>query len=103
MLASRNQPFQYIIYRFPWGQVDFTNGQNIIAIISGDPNLKNELTFFDNKGNDTNLYAVTASDCFNYQKPNVVVEKPTKPPVTQTTKKKKTPWWKGFWRRVFGK
>ena len=104
LLASRNQPFQYIIYRFPWGQVDFTNGQNIIAIIPGDPNLKNELTFFDNKGNDTNLYAVTASDCFNYQKPNEVVVKPTKPPITTTTtKKKKTPWWKGFWRRVFGK
>lgn len=106
ILASRNQPFQYIIYRFPWGQVDFTNGQNIIAIIQGEPNLKNELTFFDLKGNDTNLYAVTASDCFTYEKPKEVVVKPIpKPPVSPVTThtKKRVPWWKGFWRRVFGK
>ena len=110
MLATSNHPFQYIIYRFPWGQVDFTNGQNIIAIIPGDPNLRNELTFFDNQGNDTSLYAVIASDCFNYEIPkegvNHTNKKPTKPTTTKpttTTKKKRVPWWKSFWRRVFGK
>lgn len=104
-MTQRRHPFQYIIYRFPWGQVDFTNGRNIIAIIPHDPKLANELTFYDNQGNNTNLYAITVSDCSSVETPaqDVVTlnKKPSLPVITKPTKR--VPWWKSFWRRAFGK
>ncbi len=102
MLTAQARPFQYIVYRFPWGQVDFTNGHNIIAILPSYPNMRNELIFMDVKGNATNLYAVTAADCINYEKPTDGIGQ-TSSTSTPITKKKKVRWWKSFWRRVFGK
>jgi hypothetical protein len=105
-MTTRRRPFQYIVYRFPWGKVDFTNGKNIIAIIPHKPNLANELTFYDNQGNETNLYAITVSDCTSTETPadDVVTLNKAKPPIPKiTSPTKHVPWWKSFWKRAFGK
>jgi hypothetical protein len=108
-MTTKRHPFQYLVYRFPWGQVDFTNARNIIAIIPHDPKMPNELTFYDNKGEQTSLYAITVSDCnsvetpaddlatLNKQKQQQQSQKPVQ------SKTKRVPWWKSFWRRAFGK
>ncbi|MBL7815902.1 MAG: family 10 glycosylhydrolase [Saprospiraceae bacterium] len=106
LMTTRRHPFQYIVYRFPWGQVDFTNGRNIIAIIPHDAKMPNELTFYDAHGNTTNLYAITVSDCNSHETPAAdVVTLNTKPlPIPKIeTGRKKVKWWKSFWRRAFGK
>ena len=62
--VKKNLPFQYLIYRFNWGKVDFSDSRNILAIIPEDVK---ELTFYDKnaKPDDTYLYAVTVTDCKN--------------------------------------
>ena len=105
-MTKRRHPFQYVVYRFPWGQVDFTNGKNIIAIIQHKPNLANELTFYDNKGDETSLYAITVTDCTSTETPadDVVTLNKSKPPIPKVTAPKKhIPWYKSFWKRAFGK
>jgi hypothetical protein len=71
--------------------------------------MPNELTFYDNKGEQTSLYAITVSDCnsvetpaddlatLNKQKQQQQSQKPVQ------SKTKRVPWWKSFWRRAFGK
>ena len=107
VMVQRRIPFQYVVYRFPWGQVDFKNGRNIIAIVQHDLNLKNELTFYDNVGEQTNLYAIIASDCNINEKPVAVIANTNHskvPPILNVKKThKRVKWWKSFWRRVFGK
>ena len=109
MMERRKKPFQYLIYRFENGRVDFTNGRNIIAIIPHAPNLANELTYFDNKGNETNLYSITVSDCSSHESGNGEVvslnKQKTQPPLTPTVQQpaKRVSWWKSFWRRAFGR
>lgn len=109
LLTKRRIPFQYIIYRFKMGQVDFTNGRNIIALIPHDPKLLNELTFYDEHPEDTHLYAITVADCRGFETPAEAVvalrENAKAPPSVKITqnKPKRVPWWKSFFRRVFGK
>ena len=104
-LALRRTPFQYIIYRFADGRVDYTNAHNIIAILPS--NGKTEMTFFDAKAGSNNLYAVTVSDCLNNEtSPTTVVS--MNPPVLprldpERAKRKHVSWFKSFWRRAFGK
>lgn len=61
---QKNIPFQYLIYRFNYGKVDFADSRNIVAIMPQDVR---ELTFYDknSKHEDTYLYAVTVTDCKN--------------------------------------
>jgi uncharacterized lipoprotein YddW (UPF0748 family) len=109
MMTAKRHPFQYLVYRFPWGQVDFTNARNIIAIIPHDPKMPNELTFYDNKGEETSLYAITVSDCNSIETPAddlATLNKQNQKQKTQPPAKKVTQrvgWWKSFWRRAFGK
>jgi uncharacterized lipoprotein YddW (UPF0748 family) len=109
-LTKKKIPFQYVVYRFPLGRVDFNNGKNIIAIIPNDG--KPEMTFFDQNPEDTHLYAVTVTSCIGTESPtDVIAPIGYKPPVSTPSvtgvpinnKPVKVPWWKSFWRRVFGK
>lgn len=61
---QKNMPFQYLIYRFNFGKIDFADSRNILAIMPQDVG---ELTFYDKnaKPDDTYLYAVTVTDCHN--------------------------------------
>ncbi len=104
----KKKPFQYLVYRFKNGQIDFTNGHNIIGIM---PHNTKEYVFFDPKPETTNLYAVSVSDCQNRESlPSdlLTIGKqplPTPTPVISKTKapRKKVGWFRSFWRRVFGR
>ncbi len=107
-MTTRKRPFQYVVYRFPYGQVDFTNGRNIIAIIPHSAKMPNELTFYDNKGSETSLYAITVTDCNSIETPSddIVSLNKQQTPLPSPPKAKPTKhvgWWKSFWRRAFGK
>jgi uncharacterized lipoprotein YddW (UPF0748 family) len=104
----KKKPFQYLVYRFKNGQVDFTNGHNIIGIM---PHNTKEYVFYDPKPETTNLYAVSVSDCQNRESlPSDLLTVGIQPlpspppPLVSKTKapRKKVGWFKSFWRRVFG-
>ncbi|MFM2269797.1 MAG: hypothetical protein RL757_3238 [Bacteroidota bacterium] len=61
------QPFQYVVYRFDGNQVNFENGRNILATISGDA--KN-LEFNDKTAVDGYIYTYSVSivDCHHNEK-----------------------------------
>jgi Glycosyl hydrolase-like 10 len=106
-LNPQQRPFQYIIYRFRNGQVDFQNGQNIIGIMP--PNTK-EYIFHESKPNSTYQYAVTVSECVfgTVQTVATEKEKPKVDPSVLKLSKTKAPrkhkgWFRSFWRRVFGR
>jgi hypothetical protein len=102
----KKKPFQYLVYRFKDGQVDFTNGHNIIGIL---PHNTKEYVFYDPKPETTNLYAVSVSDCQNRESlPSDLLSVDKQPlpngPIASRTKapRKKVGWFGSFWRRVFG-
>jgi hypothetical protein len=104
----RRKPYQYIIYRFKNGKIDFTNGHNIIGIL---PHNSKEYIFYDPKPETTNMYAVSVSDCQNVESDaselvslNKQPLPPPRPPVAKTTAPRKHKgWFRSFWRRVFGR
>jgi uncharacterized lipoprotein YddW (UPF0748 family) len=103
----KKQPFQYLVYRFKNGQIDFTNGHNIIGIM---PHNSKEYVFYDSKPETTSLYAVSVSDCQNRESlPSdlLAVGNPNLPTTTTISKtkapRKKVGWFGSFWRRVFGR
>lgn len=105
----RKKPHQYLVYRFKNGQIDFTNGHNIIGIL---PNSSREYVFYDPKPETTNLYAVSVSDCRNVESEasEIVSLNPQvlPPPPSVLKQKTKEPrkhkgWFGSFWRRVFGR
>ena len=103
----RRKPYQYLIYRFKNGQIDFTNGHNIIGIL---PHNSREYVFYDPKPETTNMYAVSVSDCQNVESDAselVSLNKqplPTPPSVAPTKEPRKRKGWFGsFWRRIFGR
>jgi uncharacterized lipoprotein YddW (UPF0748 family) len=106
----KKKPFQYLVYRFKNGQVDFTNGHNIIGIM---PHNTKEYVFYDPKPETTSLYAVSVSDCQNRESlPSDLLTVGKQPlpsgpvgPVISKTKapRKRVGWFGSFWRRVFGR
>ena len=107
--TQRRQPFQYVVYRFPYGKVDFTNSQNIISIM---PSEAKELVVYDRfSEGEALLYAVTAVDCQNRETPPDDVAQigssPSRPqqspPSVQTAPRKHVSWWTMFWRKFLGK
>ena len=119
--TTRRLPFQYVLYRFTNGQVDYTDGKNIIAIVGHD---SKDLAWRDtNVVRDINYtYAVTVIDCGQNESPSsdaisigkklentATVEptpsKPTKPidpNFKNGEKSKKVSCWRRFWRGIFG-
>ena len=105
----RKKPHQYLVYRFKNGQIDFTNGHNIIGIL---PHNSREYVFYDPKPETTNLYAVSVSDCQNVESESseIVSLNPQPLPTPPSVLKQKTKeprkhkgWFGSFWRRVFGR
>ncbi len=103
----KKRPFQYLVYRFKNGQIDFTNGHNIIGIM---PHNTKEYVFYDPKPETTNLYAVSVSDCQNKESlPSDLLTIGMQPlPSTPSVSRTKTPrkhvgWFGSFWRRIFGR
>jgi hypothetical protein len=106
----KKRPFQYLVYRFKDGKIDFTNGHNIIGIM---PHNTKEYVFYDPKPETTNLYAVSVSDCQNRESlPSdlLTIDKQPLPqgPIIAAPSKTKAPrkhvgWFKSFFRRVFGR
>ena len=105
----RKKPHQYLVYRFKNGQIDFTNGHNIIGIL---PHSSREYVFYDPKPETTNLYAVSVSDCQNVESESseIVSLNPQPLPTPPSVLKQKTKeprkhkgWFGSFWRRVFGR
>jgi uncharacterized lipoprotein YddW (UPF0748 family) len=108
----KRRPFQYLVYRFKNGQIDFTNGHNIIGIM---PHNTKEYVFYDPKPETTNLYAVSVSDCQNRESlpsdlltidkqplpQGPIISKPT--PSKTKAPRKHVGWFKSFFRRVFGR
>jgi hypothetical protein len=105
-LNAQRQPFQYVVYRFPKGQVDFKNGHNIIGIFP--PNAQKYI-FYELESGGTNQYAVVVSQCVSGLSPfglSANNDKPlaTAPSVSKTKSPRKHRGWFGsFWRRVFGR
>jgi uncharacterized lipoprotein YddW (UPF0748 family) len=111
MTTLRRRPFQYIIYRFENGQIDFTNGKNILARI---PCASNHLEYFDKTIEDgmAYTYAITVVDIQNQESPAETLHeigqvKTTKSPdITSksgsSVKKDKKAKRCGFFRRLFG-
>ena len=109
----RRLPFQYVVYRFDNGNIDFTNGQNIKTLIPFD---SKDLTFLDNSvvTDYTYTYAVTVVDCQLHETPaddiatvGPPIRLPPPPPSrasipkTCPVKKEKKKR-KGFWCWLFG-
>lgn len=108
----RRLPFQYVVYRFDRGNVDFTNGQNIKIIVPYD---SNELSFLDRNvvTDETYTYAVTVVDCLSHETPADEIATIGRPlidlpnqhrlpvaeaaPVKKEKKKRR-----GLWCRIFG-
>ena len=67
--TQKRQPFQYVVYRFDNGNVDFTNGRNILSIIPFD---SKDLTYLDKNvvNEDLYTYAVTVVDCQYHETPS---------------------------------
>ena len=105
-LNPQRQPFQYVVYRFRNGEVDFKNGHNIIGIFP--PNTQTYI-FYELESGGTNQYAVMVSECINGLSPfgnTANVNKPSQagPSVSKTkSPRKRRGWFGSFWRRVFGK
>ena len=114
--TMRRLPFQYVIYRFINGQVDYTDGKNIIAILGHD---SKDLAWRDTTvvTDISYTYAVTVVDCgqneslsseaytigTKTQNPKKTDSKPTKPNDSKPVeKKKKDSCWRRFWRGIFG-
>jgi uncharacterized lipoprotein YddW (UPF0748 family) len=118
--TTRRLPFQYVVYRFINGQVDYTDGKNICAILGHDTK---ELSWRDTSvvRDVSYTYAVTVVDCGQNESPSsdaitigktppntsTAVVKPSKTkPIEPTTPKKepkkKDSWWRRFWRSIFG-
>ena len=107
LTTLRRKPYQYLIYRFKNGQIDFTNGYNIIGIL---PHNSREYVFYDSKPETTNLYAVSVSDCQNVESDASELVSLNKqplppPPLVAKTKepRKHKGWFGSFWRRIFGR
>jgi uncharacterized lipoprotein YddW (UPF0748 family) len=114
--TTRRLPFQYVIYRFINGQVDFTNAKNIIGIVGHDTK---ELQWVDKTvvPDISYTYAVTVVDSGHNESPSsdaitignapelpsVVDVKPVKPEPNPKSgeKTKKESCWRRFWRRIF--
>lgn len=121
--TTRRLPFQYVVYRFVNGQVDYTDGKNIIAIVGHE---SKELVWRDSTvvSDISYTYAVTVVDCgqneslssdaytigTKAQNPSTAEVKPAKPNKKPTSvpdsknnsTKKKDSCWRRFWRGVFG-
>lgn len=108
--TKRRLPFQYLVYRFKVGAVDFTNSKNIIAIVPYDTK---QLQYIDKTANDgeSYLYAVTVVDCQNREAPadEVValnkpqVKKPTIPTIDPNDSLKNKKKKRGFFGWLFNK
>ena len=105
--TERRYPFQYIIYRFENGQVDFTNSKNIIATV---PYASKRLEYFDKtiEEGKAYTYGVSVMDIRNVETPADLlldvgkVKMPdiaTKDGGKNNTKKPKRC---GFFKRLFG-
>ncbi len=111
--TQKRQPFQYIVYRFDNGNVDFTNGRNILTLIPYD---SKNLTYLDKNvvNEDLYTYAVTVVDCQHHETPPydavsignisklpppVPERKPTPPNNAPKKIEKKR---RGFFARLFG-
>ncbi|NJN34591.1 MAG: family 10 glycosylhydrolase [Saprospiraceae bacterium] len=111
--TEKRHPFQYVVYRFPMGRVDFTDGRNILALVPHD---SQDLTWIDIdvQNEETYLYAVTVVDCNNEETPptdliavNEAVTNDSADTILTTQKssmsKEKKKKRCGFFRRLFGK
>jgi uncharacterized lipoprotein YddW (UPF0748 family) len=113
---QQNQPFQYAVYRFENGQIDFINIKNILTLIPFDA--KN-LEYRDKNVEEEKsyTYAIRVVDCNNEEIPpekifeigekkkETILEispKSTKFKKVKTTVKKKKKRRCGFFRRLFG-
>ncbi len=111
--TEKRHPFQYVVYRFPVGRVDFTDGRNILALVPHD---SQDLMWVDKdvENEEAYLYAVTVVDCNNEETPptdvvavnddfkNDASDATSTTQKTTTTKQKKKKRC-GFFRRLFGK
>ena len=108
--TQRRHPFQYVLYRFENGNVDFTNGKNILALVPYD---SKRLEYFDKtiEEDKAYTYAITVIDSQNQETPAEalmdigVVKKPdvaSKSPTTSKNDKGKKVKRCGFFRRLFG-
>jgi uncharacterized lipoprotein YddW (UPF0748 family) len=110
--TEKRLPYQYLVYRFKMGKVDFRDGRNIVGIIPSD---QKDLVFHDNGAipDETYLYAVTVVDCQHRETPpdDLVVNKeaygqtigsnqtmPESLPKAPKKKKKRS-----FWDKLFGR
>ena len=107
--TPKRMPFQYCVYRFENGKVDFTNAKNILTIVSQDAK---ELTFVDKNVVNENAYtyAVTVVDSQKHETPAEDIyaigeskaqkdklPAPPTPSVKKPVEKKR-----GFWAWLFG-
>jgi uncharacterized lipoprotein YddW (UPF0748 family) len=113
MTTQRRYPFQYIIYRFENGNIDFTNGKNILARVPCD---SKHLEYFDKTIEEglAYTYAVTVVDIQNQESPAETlheigqIKKPKSPDITSKSGKNanknqdKKGKGCGFFRRLFG-
>lgn len=108
--TMKRLPFQYVVYRFDNGNIDFTNGQNIKTLIPFD---SKDLTFLDKNvvSDYTYTYAVTVVDCQLHETPAddiatvgppIRLPPPSRASIPKTSPVKKEKKKKGFWCWLFG-
>jgi uncharacterized lipoprotein YddW (UPF0748 family) len=108
--SNTSQLFQYAVYRFENGVIDFTDIKNILTLIPHDASTL-EYQDVNVEEDKTYTYAIRVVDCNNEEIPSETIfdigeKKKDSVPETTKTKSKKVPTKRtkrcGFFRRLFG-